>query len=198
MTSLFVSVMEAEGNELQPFSNEVPDEDNVEQSQPVTNNQMDDDSQPPPLQEDDNDLSFSSENDDSDNESIDNDGSDNMEMADDNNKDTSSNQDNLSKKANNILNQQLYEQMIAYNDDLSSLLDNIQTIIPVLPYETVREIDNYTMKLQETLVTSKNYVINKFINSQYGENLLFFEKLKSLCSILKNQINKNLKQIEKS
>lgn len=204
MNNLFVSVMEAEGNELQPFSSDdnidnstTNSGDAAEQQSPPQQDQNIGDTPPELNESNDNNIQSFDDSNSGDNTTDTGNADDGNNNTDDYNPDddTKSNQ-KISEKANDILNQQLYEQMVSYNNDLDDLLDSLQTIVPVLPFEVVREIDNNTVKLQDTLTTSKNYVINKFINSPYGANLVFFEKVKSLSEILKTQINKCLKQVK--
>ena len=47
----------------------------------------------------------------------------------------------LSDKANNILNQQLYQKMVARNSEIEEILNNIKDIVPLLPYDVVKSND---------------------------------------------------------
>lgn len=187
----FQFIMEAEGDTLQPFD---AGEDLSEANDPVSTQQepspgSNDNNggfeDPPPLTEDD-DLSFSDEGGE--------DGEDNNSDEDSSNEDD----EKLSENANNILNQRLYQKIINRNDEIEEILKNLQTIIPSLSLEVVRSNDLSVNRLKTALTKGKKYVINKFVDSKYGENLLFYEKLDSLYTLLLDSIDKNLKKNYKS
>lgn len=185
---LFTLVMEAEGDLLQPFDagepEQTPDETiPQEPSQPTGDTGFD---EPPPLA-DDEDLSFS---DDGGEENV---GGDN-EITDDG--EPNKEDEKLSEKANNILNQQLYQKMVNRNSEIEEIIENIQTL--PLPYEIVKSIDVSVNKLKSALSKGQDYVINTFVDAKYGENLLFFQKLDSLYVLLMNDIDTNLKKMNKT
>lgn len=191
MRDLFMMVMEAEGDLLQPFdsgeiadTNQQPVED-VTTSQPSGNEGFD---EPPPLT-DDEDFQYSDDSGNTENVADTNDQTDD----DPENKE---NGDKLSEKANNILNQKLYDNMVNRNNEIDEIINNIQRIVPLLPFEVVKSNDEYLNKLKSALSKGRQYVINKFIDAQYGENLLFFEKLDALYTLLLNSIDTNLKKIK--
>lgn len=184
---LFMMVMEAEGDLLQPFDASAPDEgpapNETEAPAPPQDSGFD---EPPPLSEDE-DLQFS----DSDLGDGMTDGSEGDDNAEENKDDGK-----LSEKANNILNQQLYQKMLERNSEIEEIVNNIQTIVPLLPYEVIKVNDESLNKLKTALAKGQKYVINDFIDAKYGENLLFYEKLNALYTLLLNDIDTNLKKIE--
>lgn len=187
--NLFYTIMEAEGDLLEPFD-EGNDNSPTEESPP---SDMDDnsdineaiDDQPPEMNESDNLDDMSSESDDS--------GGSNDDSSEDeaDKKDT-----NLSNKANNILNQQLYQKMINRNSEVEDILNNVKKLVPLLPYEVVQSNDKSINRLKKALFKGQQYVINNFVDSGYGVNLLFYQKLDSLYILLLDQIDSNLKKIK--
>lgn len=184
--------MEAEGD-LQPFDsnemvggsddvgNDISDNGNIPQeSSPSSNGGGFED--PPPLSED-NDLQFSDN------------GSEDGVEDDQTNETSDVESEKLSENANNILNQRLYQKMVNRNDEIDEILKNLQIIVPSLPFEVVKSNDVSVNRLKTALSKGKSYVINKFVESKYGENLLFYEKLDSLYTLLLDNINTNLKKI---
>lgn len=188
---LFTLVMEAEGDLLQPFDGgESPDNGGNEQP-PANDTPPSSDAEPPEMS-DDEDLSFSDSS---------SDGGADMGMGDDENSEDNGQpnkeDEKLSEKANNILNQQLYQRMLDRNSEIEEIINNIQMITPMIPYDLVTQNDKSVNQLKTALNKGQNYVINKFIDSQYGENLLFFQKLDSLYTLLLDTIDANLKSINK-
>lgn len=190
---LFFTVMEAEGDELQPFDGgaDTPPEDIAP---PATDTGGGDDlGEPPPL-EDDGGMDFPSATDD-------NGGGDDMGGGDssgeNNEEEADKNDTKLSDKANNILNEQLYKKMDARNKEIEEIIASLKDLIPLLPYEVVKSNDESVNQLKNALQKGQKYVINDFVDSGYGENLLFYQKLDSLYVLLLNQIDKNLKKIKK-
>ena len=106
--------------------------------------------------------------------------------------------DKISYKTNNILNERLYDQMIHRNKEIEDIIENLQKISPILPSDVVAENDESLNQLKQALTKGKGYVIDKFINSEYGENMLYFKKLDSLYKLLMDKIDSNLKGIDKS
>lgn len=189
---LFTLVMEAEGDLLQPFDGgESPDTGGNEQP-PANDTPPSSDAEPPEMG-DDEDLSFSDSS---------SDGGADMGMGEDDENSEEDGQPNkedekLSEKANNILNQQLYQRMIDRNSEIEEIINNIQMITPMIPYELVTQNDKSLNQLKTALNKGQNYAISKFIDNQYGENLLFFQKLDSLYTLLLDTIDANLKSINK-
>lgn len=189
--NLFYTIMEAEGDMLQPFDDggdmgveNVPDETPT-QSVP---DDIPDDSNPPDLSGDEQPLSY-------DDDTVDETPGDEDDVVPD---DEPNKEDGkLSDKANNILNQKLYQQMLARNSAIEDIITNVQLLTPLLPYEVVKVNDSSVNRIKNALSEGKKYLINKFVNCKYGENLLFFQKLDTLYTLLLDEIDVNLKKIKK-
>jgi hypothetical protein len=104
----------------------------------------------------------------------------------------------LSEKANTLLNQKLYTQMLERNQEIEDAIESINRIVPLLPYKTIRENDENMTRLKSALDKGKSYLIQNFVDAKYGENLVFFQKLDALYTLLVDQINENLKQLKNS
>ena len=122
---LFFTVMEAEGDLLQPFDDGGGDAPAEDVAPPATDNSGggDDLDSPPPLNEDsDMDLSgdMSSDSLDAGGDDMGGDDSTDSEEDEADKKDTK-----LSDKANNILNQQLYQKMVNRNNEIEEIFKNI-------------------------------------------------------------------------
>ena len=87
--------------------------------------------------------------------------------------------------------------MDARNKEIEEIIASLKDLIPLLPYEVVKSNDESVNQLKNALQKGQKYVINDFVDSGYGENLLFYQKLDSLYVLLLNQIDKNLKKIKK-
>ena len=87
--------------------------------------------------------------------------------------------------------------MLDRNNDIENIIDNVQTIVPLLPYEVIKANDVSLNRLKQALSKGQDYVIHKFLDSGYGENLLYFQKLDSLYTLLLEDIDANLKTIVK-
>ena len=191
-TNLFYTVMEAEGDMLEPFdpNAEAPDE-MTDQQQGQTEEQPPADmgADSPPEATDMEDLSF------------DETGGDSEESGDENQDSGGSGEDkkteSLSKKANDVLNQRLYQQMLNRNSEIEETLENLQAIIPILPYDVVSQNDKSINRLKRALANGQDYVMNKFVDMSYGENLLYYQKLDSLYTLLQDAIDSVLKKFQK-
>lgn len=177
--------MEAEGDSLEPFDpgDQAMDNDPPQPEQPPASNDNENLEGPPPISEDE-DLSFMG---DEDGGNTDNDN------PDQNNQE----EEKLSEKANNILNQKLYQKIINRNDEIEDVINNYQKLVSVIPYEVVKINDVSLSRLKKALSKGRDYVINKFVESKYGENRLFYDKLDSLYTLLLDDIDSNLKKINK-
>lgn len=187
MKDLFRFIMEAEGDELEAFSPD-PEESTVPEQQenpPAGGQDLDG---PPPMSETDDSVEGMSEDDMlvGDNSS----GEEQPEEGDQKEDDT------LSEKANNILNQKLYQQMVDRNNEISGILESLDKLNPVLPFDIIKANDKFIGDLKTALERGRHYVINDFVDTGYGENLLFFNKLNSLYIILLNSIDSNLKKVD--
>lgn len=191
MSSLFFTVMEAEGDLLEPFSQtEEPPMDMPEQQQDQTPEQPPADmgADSPPEATDMEDLSL----DDTGGE-MDDAGSE----GDDSGGESEKNDEKLSEKANDILNQRLYQKMLERNSEIEENIENIQTIIPLLPYKVVSKNDLPLNRLKRALTKGQEYVLHDFVNAGYGENLRFYHSLNSLYNLLQDEIDSNLKEFQK-
>ena len=189
--SLFFTVMEAEGDELQPFDGgaDTPPEDIAP---PATDTGGGDDLGAPPPLEDDGGLEVPSLDDSGGGDDMGGDDS----SSENNEEEADQNDTRLSDKANNILNEQLYKKMDARNKEIEEILASLKDIVPLLPYDVVKSNDESVNQLKNTLLKGQKYVINDFVDSGYGENLLFYQKLDSLYVLLLNRIDTNLKKIK--
>ena len=182
--------MEAEGEALQPFDSgddvgDVNTNEAPQQSEPTNDIPPDADmssGDSPPDLADDTDMSFD------DNGEAPTDGADDETPKEDT---------KLSEKANNILNQKLYQQMLDRNNEINEIINNVQLLIPLLPYEVVKTNDKALNRLKSAHSEGQKYVINKFIDAKYGENSLFYQKIDTLYNLLLNEIDNNLKKIKK-
>lgn len=104
----------------------------------------------------------------------------------------------LSEKANSLLNQKLYTQMLDRNQEVEDTIESINRLVPLLPYKTIRENDTNMTRLKSALDKGKSYLIENFVDAKYGENLIFFQKLDALYTLLIDQLNENLKQLKNS
>ena len=192
--NLFYMVMEAEGDDLlQPM--DMGDTSNAPTEAPPPDSPSGSNDNPPPLEEADNAdaLSFPGEDGGGENQ-------DTGENTDDNNDNAEENKEDeqLSQKASNVLNKTLYDQFVSRNQEVDDIVNNLQTISAVLPIEIVKENEEDVNRLKSALTAGQNYVIEKFVYAQYGENALYFRKLDALYTLLMDRINSRLKSAEKN
>lgn len=197
--NLFYMVMEAEGDDLlQPFdaggaeaSPEAPTDAPPPDSTSSGNNDN-----PPPLEETSNAdaLSFPGEDGGGENQ----DTGENTDGNEDENAEDNKEDEQLSEKASNVLNKTLYDQFVARNQEVDDIVGNLQTISAVLPIDVVKENEDDVNKLKSALNAGQDYVIDKFVYAQYGENALYFRKLDALYTLLMDRINSRLKKAEKN
>lgn len=187
--NLFYTVMEAEGDMLEPF--EPTDEPDA--PAPVEQQGQDANEQPPA------DMGADGPPDSTDMEelSFDETGGDEGDVGTSDEQNQEDEQKSISQQANDILNQRLYQQMLDRNSEIEELLENIQEIIPLLPYDIVVQNDKSINRLRKALTNGQEYVLTKFVNLSYGENLLYFQKLDSLYTLLQNAIDSVLKKFQK-
>ena len=194
--NLFYMVMEAEGDDLlQPMDvgEMTPEQDTPPADNPPPEQNAGSNDNPPPLEEANNvdALSFpgdgGGENQDTGENTDDNDAN-----AEENKED-----EQLSEKASNVLNKTLYEKFVIRNQEIEDVIQNLQTISSVLPYEVVNENESDVNKLKSALEAGQNYVIEKFVDAKYGANLIYFRKLDALYTLLMDRINSNLKKAER-
>lgn len=189
-SNLFYTVMEADGDMLEPFDENAPDDNMADQQQgqpPEQPPDMGADS-PPDATDMDGFDSFDETGGDMDG---------NDENGDQNNDQQQKQEKRLSDKANDILNERLYQQFLEKNSDVEETLDNLQSIIPILPNDVVMQNDQSINRLKRALNASQDYVLNKFVNAGYGENLLMYQKFDTLYTLLQNKINSALVKFNK-
>ena len=196
-SNLFYMVMEADDEELQPFSmDDVQAEDTAPaEDMPNEDTPQEPDNGPPSLEENTGDaLSFPGVDDGGDTTDTNNDegtGDDNNDNATENNED-----EKLSAKANAVLNKDLYDKFIQKNSEVEEVLENLQKLSAAIPFSIVKEIDTPVIQLKSALDAGKNYVIEKFVDTKYGGNLLYYKKLEALYTLLMDKINSNLKKAD--
>lgn len=191
--NLFYTVMEAEGDLLEPFTpTEEPEADMAGQQQDQTNEQppadMGADSPPDPGGGMEDLGSFDETGGDMEDQP---EGEDGEQEGNQNNPGQ-----NLSQKANDVLNQRLYQQLLTRNDEIQETIDNLQAILPVLPNDVVVQNDKSINRLKRALMNGQDYALNKFVSMGYGENLLYYQKLDSLYTLLQNEIDSVLKKFQ--
>lgn len=186
MRDLFTWVMEAEGDELEAFdpgpSDNPAPPDQPEEEAPAGDEDL---VGAPPTSDEMDDMSMDSD------ETMNGDTSDEGGNEEDQKDDTSA-----TEKASNILNQRLYQQMINRNNDIEAILQNIDKLQSVIPYDVTQAIQPFITDLKQALFTGQGYVINDFVDTAYGENLMYYNKLNALYTALLNSIDSNLKKVD--
>lgn len=190
-SDLFTFIMEADDDTIPDFdtgdlSAETPGED-ASAAPPANDQPASDDAVPPPAADDGS--SFDDFNADAEDEGT----------ADENGESTTADEDNnegkkIGQKTNDILNERLYRKLNERNKTVEDLIEQIQNVFVVLPYETVNELDKPLNQLKTALSKGQSYAIDSFIKADYGENLLFYEKLNSAYVLIENSIDKILKK----
>ena len=189
MSNLFQLIMEADGDLVEPFdAGGAAEEVESQAGDPPAQADQPDDLPP----EGGGGEDFAQPFDDSMDEGY----GDEEQQADDGGNEENKEDQKLSEKANSVLNQSLYQKLVARNKEIGDTLENLQTIIPVLPYDVVKDNDVSVNRLKATLAKGQSYAVDKFIDSKYGENLLFYQKLDALYVLLLNDINRNLKKVK--
>lgn len=187
---LFRFIMEADGDELdafQPDTAETPAQassDNTMEPSPAGDEDL---VGAPPTSDDMDDMDMGS-----DDTMMSGDTGDETDSEEEDQKDDES----TSQKASNILNQRLYKQFIDRNTEIETILKNIDQLQPVLPYDVSKAIIPFITDLKTTLAKSQSYVINKFVDTAYGENVLYYEKINALYTALLDSIDSNLKKVD--
>lgn len=181
MRNLFMMVMEADGDEMQPFD-PGPDEP-MDQAPAEPSPEGNQDLGPPPMSENDDMMP-------SEDSMMDDTMGDETQGEEDEKEDTS-----LSEKASNIMNQKLYHQMVTRNSEIDSLIKQLDQLNSVIPTDVVKANSPFITDLKTALIKGQKYVIDNFVDTAYGENILFFNKLDSLYTLLIESINKNLKKV---
>lgn len=185
MKDLFLMVMEADGDLVQPM------DAGPEADMPVDNQQMDEapagdqDLVGPVPMSDDESMDMGSE-----------DTMMNGDTGEEGNQEDQKDDTSISEKASNILNQRLYQQMISRNKEIEDILKNIDKLQSVLPYDVTHAIQPFITDLKTALYTGQSYVVNDFVDTAYGENSLYYNKLNALYTALLNSIDSNLKKVD--
>lgn len=187
MSNLFHLIMEADGDLVEPF--DPGSADAGSEAEPSQDNSQPDDAPPPT---DGGDDSLAEPFDDTLGEDDYGGEEGDQENGDQNQQENQA----LSVKANSVLNQSLYQKLISRNKEIEDTLENLQTITPVLPYDIIQDNDVSVNRLKAALAKGQSYALDKFIDSKYGENLLFYQKLDALYVLLLNEINHNLKKVK--
>lgn len=198
MSNLFKLVMEAEGDLLEPFTPEnEPDPPMPEEQQAPAGEQPPADVEgqpdnPPSAEEELNDLAFDDTGGGNEDEANPDDPQNGEQQGE-----SQENNQSLSKMANDVLNQQLYQHMLDQNEEIEETLESLQNLIPALPYDVVVQIDSNMQRLRRALESGQDYVLHKFVGSSYGENKLQSDQLDMLYTALQNEIDSELKKFYK-
>jgi hypothetical protein len=88
--------------------------------------------------------------------------------------------------------------MMDRNQEVEDTIESINRLVPLLPYKTIRENDEDMTRLKAALDKGKTYLIQSFVDAKYGENLIFFQKLDALYTLLIENINDSLKKLKNS
>lgn len=198
MSNLFKLVMEAEGDLLEPFTPEnEPDPPMPEEQQAPAGEQPPADVEgqpdsPPSAEEELNDLAFDDTGGGNEDEANPDDPQNGEQQGE-----SQENNQSLSKMANDVLNQQLYQHMLDQNEEIEETLESLQNLIPALPYDVVVQIDSNMQRLRRALDSGQDYVLHKFVGSSYGENKLQSDQLDMLYTALQNEIDSELKKFYK-
>jgi len=197
---LFLMVMEAEGDLIEPFDGgtDTPPDTGAPPSgdAPAQSAPPDGMDEPPPMADDaslglDEGMPGGEQtSDDAVDDQLGND------SGDDQTNDDNANDVKLSDKANAVLNQRLYQQMMDRNQEITDIMENLNKINPVLSYEVVKLNEKPVSRLRAAQEKCKEYMLNKFVDSKYGENMLFFQKVDALYTLLLQCIDTNLKKYD--
>lgn len=186
MKDLFTWVMEADGDELQAFdpgpSDTPAPPDQLMDEAPAGDEDL---VGAPPTSDDMDEMPMDSD------ETMTN-GDTGEEGNDSDQKDDTS----ATEKASNILNQRLYQQLINRNNDIESILKNLDKLQSVIPYDVTKAIQPFITDLKQALFTGQSYVVNDFVQTDYGENIMYYNKLNALYTALLNSIDEKLKKVE--
>ena len=178
MDDIFHFIMEAEGDEVEPF--DVGGEENSSpQVDASGEDQSPDADSPPPMSDEEDTVPGFDDSQEMGGEE---------EPLDEGGDDTEENPDKkdgkLSEKVSNILNQQLYSNLLNKNLEIENT------------YEIINKNEEPLRKLKAALSKGQNYAIDSFIDNSYGENRMFYQKLDALYTLLLNELNANLKKVQ--
>lgn len=105
--------------------------------------------------------------------------------------------DKLGAKTNDILNERLYRRLTERNAEIEADIKQIQQILSVLPYETAEALEKPITQLKTALSKGQSYAIDNFVRSEYGVNLTYFEKLNALYTLIEDNIDKEIRKVNK-
>ena len=190
MDDIFHFIMEAEGDEVEPF--DVGGEENSSpQVDASGEDQSPDADSPPPMSDEEDTVPGFDDSQEMGGEE---------EPSDEGGDDTEENPDKkdgkLSEKVSNILNQQLYSNLLNKNLEIENTINSINDLNSALPYEIINKNEEPLRKLKAALSKGQNYAIDSFIDNSYGENRMFYQKLDALYTLLLNELNANLKKVQ--
>lgn len=191
MDDIFHFIMEAEGDEVEPF--DVGGEENSSPQVDASGEDQspDADSPPPMSDEEDTVPGFDDSQEMGGEEELSSD-----EGGDDTEENPDKKDGKLSEKVSNILNQQLYSNLLNKNLEIENTINSINDLNSALPYEIINKNEEPLRKLKAALSKGQSYAIDSFIDNTYGENRMFYQKLDALYTLLLNELNANLKKVQ--
>ena len=187
MKDLFTFVMEADGDLAEPFDPGMGDEPAPEQNTEMDTAPAGDQDLVGPVPTSDDMGEMPVESDET---------MMNGDTGDENNAEDQKDDTSQSEKAANILNQRLYQEMIERNSKIENILKNIDKLQSVLPFDVSNAIQPFITDLKTALFTGQSYVVNDFVDTEYGENRLYYNKLNALYTALLNSIDSQLKKVK--
>lgn len=190
MKDIFHFIMEAEGDEVAPFDVGGEEESSPQVDASGEEQSPDADSPPPMTDEADTVPGFDDSQDMGGEE----------DPLGDGEPDTEENPDKkdgkLSEKVSNILNQQLYSNLLSKNLEVENTINSLNDLNSALPYDIINKNEEPLRKLKAALSKGQSYAIDSFIDNSYGENRMFFQKLDALYTLLLDELNTNLKKVQ--
>ena len=190
MDDIFHFIMEAEGDEVEPF--DVGGEENSSpQVDASGEDQSPDADSPPPMSDEEDTVPGFDDSQEMGGEE---------EPLDEGGDDTEENPDKkdgkLSEKVSNILNQQLYSNLLNKNLEIENTINSINDLNSALPYDIINKNEEPLRKLKAALSRGQTYAIDSFIDNKYGENRMFYQKLDAVYTLLLDELNTNLKKVQ--
>lgn len=190
MKDIFHFIMEAEGDEVAPFDVGGEEESSPQVDASGEEQSPDADSPPPMTDEADTVPGFDDSQDMGGEEDPLGDGEADAEENPD------KKDGKLSEKVSNILNQQLYSNLLSKNLEVENTINSLNDLNSALPYDIINKNEEPLRKLKAALSKGQSYAIDSFIDNSYGENRMFFQKLDALYTLLLDELNTNLKKVQ--
>lgn len=191
MKDIFHFIMEAEGDEVAPFDVGGEEESSPQVDASGEEQSPDADSPPPVTDEADDTVPGFDDSQDMGGEE---------DPLGDGEADAEENPDKkdgkLSEKVSNILNQQLYSNLLSKNLEVENTINSLNDLNSALPYDIINKNEEPLRKLKAALSKGQAYAIDSFIDNSYGENRMFFQKLDALYTLLLDELNTNLKKVQ--